>query len=68
MAITKLDKASEIAIRDCMGAKKKEKILVVTDENTGRAVKHFTIVGYLDFHIGRGGAHCIGANFAIRLS
>lgn len=33
MAITKLDKASEIAIRDCMGAKKNEKILVVTDEN-----------------------------------
>lgn len=33
MIITKLDKASEIAIRDCMGAKKNEKILVVTDEN-----------------------------------
>ncbi|MBU2493402.1 MAG: aminopeptidase [Bacteroidetes bacterium] len=32
MAITKLDKASEIAIRDCMGAKKNEKILIVTDE------------------------------------
>lgn len=33
MKITKLDKASEIAIRDCMGAKKGETILVVTDEN-----------------------------------
>ena len=33
MALTKLDKASRIAIKDCMGAKKKEKILVVTDEN-----------------------------------
>ncbi|WKZ68068.1 MAG: aminopeptidase [Melioribacteraceae bacterium] len=32
MALTKLDKASQIAIRDCMGAKKKETILVVTDE------------------------------------
>ena len=33
MPLTKLDKASRIAIKDCMGAKKKEKILVVTDEN-----------------------------------
>lgn len=33
MAQTKLDKAAIIAIRDCMGAKPKEKILVVTDEN-----------------------------------
>ncbi len=33
MKHTKLDKASIIAIRDCMGAKKKEKILVITDEN-----------------------------------
>ncbi len=32
MALTKLDKASIIAIKDCMGAKKNEKILVVTDE------------------------------------
>lgn len=30
--ITKLDTASQIAIRDCMGAKKNEKILVITDE------------------------------------
>jgi len=30
--ITKLDTASKIAIRDCMGAKKNEKILVITDE------------------------------------
>jgi aminopeptidase len=29
---TKLDTASQIAIRDCMGAKKNEKILVITDE------------------------------------
>jgi len=33
MALTKLDKASRIAIKDCMGAKPKEKILVITDEN-----------------------------------
>lgn len=33
MALTKLDKASRIAIKDCMGARKNEKILVVTDEN-----------------------------------
>ena len=33
MAITKLDKSSIIAIRDCMGAKKGETILVITDEN-----------------------------------
>jgi leucyl aminopeptidase (aminopeptidase T) len=32
MAVTKLDKASIIAIKDCMGAKKKESILVITDE------------------------------------
>jgi leucyl aminopeptidase (aminopeptidase T) len=32
MKLTKLDKASIIAIKDCMGAKKKEKILVITDE------------------------------------
>ncbi|MEE9430752.1 MAG: aminopeptidase [Melioribacteraceae bacterium] len=33
MKLTKLDKASRIAIKDCMGAKPKEKILVITDEN-----------------------------------
>jgi len=32
MKQTKLDTASVIAIRDCMGAKKKEKILIITDE------------------------------------
>lgn len=32
MAVTKLDKASITAIKDCMGAKKNEKILVITDE------------------------------------
>ncbi|MCK5086603.1 MAG: aminopeptidase [Melioribacteraceae bacterium] len=32
MSVTKLDKASIIAIKDCMAAKKKEKILVITDE------------------------------------
>ncbi|MBK6915363.1 MAG: aminopeptidase [Ignavibacteriales bacterium] len=31
MKITKLDKASRIAIQDCMGAKKNEKILIITD-------------------------------------
>ena len=30
--LTKLDSASAIAIRDCMGAKKNEKIMVNTDE------------------------------------
>jgi leucyl aminopeptidase (aminopeptidase T) len=30
--LNKLDTASQIAIRDCMGAKKNEKILVITDE------------------------------------
>jgi len=30
--LTKLDSASIIAIRDCMGAKKNERILVITDE------------------------------------
>lgn len=34
MANTKLDKASVIAIRDCMGAKKKESVLVITDNKT----------------------------------
>jgi len=33
LKLTKLDKASQIAIRDCMGAKPKEKILIITDEN-----------------------------------
>jgi leucyl aminopeptidase (aminopeptidase T) len=33
MALTKLDKASIIAIKDCMAAKKKENVLVITDEN-----------------------------------
>ncbi len=32
MNLTKLDKASIIAIKDCMGAKKNEKILIITDE------------------------------------
>jgi leucyl aminopeptidase (aminopeptidase T) len=32
MKQTKLDTASRIAIRDCMGAKKNEKVLVITDE------------------------------------
>ncbi len=33
MPLTKLDRASRIAIKDCMGAKKKENVLVITDEN-----------------------------------
>ena len=32
MKLTKLDKASIIAIKDCMGAKKNESILVISDE------------------------------------
>lgn len=34
MRLTKLDKACRIAITDCMATKKKEKVLVVTDELT----------------------------------
>jgi len=30
--LTKLDTASQIAIRDCMGAKKNESVLIITDE------------------------------------
>lgn len=33
MKISKLDKASIIAIRDCMGVQKNESVLIVTDEN-----------------------------------
>lgn len=33
MELTKLDTASVIAIRDCMGTKKNESVLVITDEN-----------------------------------
>ena len=36
MKLTKLDSASVIAIRDCMGAKKGEKILIITDEQKRR--------------------------------
>ena len=32
MPLTKLDMASQIAIKDCMGAKKNESVLVITDE------------------------------------
>lgn len=32
MKISKLDKASRIAIRNCMGAKKEESVLIITDE------------------------------------
>ena len=34
MRLTKLDKACRIAISDCMATKKKENVLVVTDELT----------------------------------
>ncbi len=33
MALTKLDKAAIIAIKDCMGTKKNERVLIITDEN-----------------------------------
>ena len=33
MKLTKLDKASLIAIRDCMGTKSNESVLIITDEN-----------------------------------
>jgi leucyl aminopeptidase (aminopeptidase T) len=36
MKLTKLDKASIIAIRDCMGAKPKESVLIITDEKKKR--------------------------------
>jgi len=39
MKLTKLDKACQIAIRDCMATKKKEKVLVVTDELTNEIGK-----------------------------
>lgn len=39
MKLTKLDQASVIAIKTCMGAKKNEKILVITDEITN-------VIGY----------------------
>lgn len=39
MRLTKLDKACRIAIADCMAAKKKEKVLVVTDELTNEIGK-----------------------------
>ncbi|MBZ0183163.1 MAG: aminopeptidase [Melioribacteraceae bacterium] len=43
MAITKLDKACVTAIKDCMGAKKKESVLIVTDENKRE-------IGYAMYH------------------
>ena len=39
MKLTKLDKACRIAITDCMATKKKEKVLVVTDELTNEIGK-----------------------------
>jgi len=39
MRLTKLDKACRIAITDCMATKKKEKVLVVTDELTNEIGK-----------------------------
>ncbi len=39
MRLTKLDKACRIAIIDCMATKKKEKVLVVTDELTNEIGK-----------------------------
>ncbi len=43
MAVTKLDKACITAIKDCMGAKKKESILIITDENKRE-------IGYAMYH------------------
>jgi len=39
MRLTKLDKACRIAITDCMATKKKEKVLIVTDELTNEIGK-----------------------------
>jgi aminopeptidase len=39
MKLTKLDKACRIAIKDCMATKKKEKVLIVTDELTNEIGK-----------------------------
>lgn len=33
MKLTSLDKASVIAVKDCMGVKKNEKVLIISDEN-----------------------------------
>ncbi len=55
MKLTKLDKASTIAIRDCMGARKNEKILIITDENKreiGQSLyKNALRLGYESFYL-----------------
>ena len=61
MKITKLDKACIIAIRDCMGAKKNESILVITDEQkreigyslfqNAKALRHYSL--YLEMKSGK---------------
>lgn len=50
MTLTKLDKACRIAICECMGVKKKEKVLIITDEqklDIGRALYNNAVfLGY----------------------
>ncbi len=78
MAQTKLDKAAVIAIKDCMGAKKKEKVLVITDENKreigyslySNAIKLgnealFVEIKSMDMHGQEPPAICIRANAKI---
>ena len=42
MKLTKLDKASIIAIRDCMGTQTNESILIITDEFKRKLATHFS--------------------------
>jgi aminopeptidase len=61
MKVTRLDKASIIAIRDCMGAKKNESILIITDEQkreigyslyeNAKALGHYSL--YLEMKSGK---------------
>ena len=46
MGLTKFDKASVIALNDCLRVKKEEKILVITDENKRE-------IGYSLYHNAR---------------
>ena len=43
------------------------RILVVADEDAGRAEQHFAGLGNLDLDVGRGFAHGLGVDLAVRL-
>jgi len=55
MKLTKLDSASIIAIRDCMGAKKNETVLIITDEQKRKIgfslYENALKLGYEDLYI-----------------